>query len=96
MKLKLIILLAAMIGVVASGFCQRLITAKIVNMDTNEPVDKAIIVKESDSIQTTTNYLGFFQLPVDSLEFLIISKEGFKTTKIKTPAQNSFFDTNRA
>lgn len=72
------------------SLCQKLITARVVDFDTNKPIDNVIILKEGDSLKTTTNYLGYFQLTIDSSDYLIIEKEGYETSKIKPPEQNSF------
>ena len=73
-----------------SAQCQKQITARVVDETTNKPVDKAIVYIEGDSLRTMTNHLGYFQLIVDSLDILIVEKEGYMTSSIQVPPQNSF------
>lgn len=90
MKFKSVVVLILLMLYVKPGLCQKLITAKVVDSKTNQPIDKAVIFKVGDSLKTATNYLGYFQLAVDSTDQLIIEKEGYQTSKIKIPPQTSF------
>ena len=90
MELKSTTLLLYLFLSITPGICQKLITAKVVDLETNSPIDQAEIIKVSDSIKTSTNHLGYFQITIDSSDYLIIAKEGYKTSKIKPPLANSF------
>jgi hypothetical protein len=90
MKFKSLVVLVLLILYVKPGLSQKLITARVVDSETNQPIDKAVIFKEGDSLKTATNYLGYFQLAVDSSDYLIIEKDGYQTSKINIPPQNGF------
>lgn len=72
------------------SFGQRLITAKIVDWNSNAPIDKALIFVEGDSVQTISNHLGYFQLTVLDSDFLIIEHDAYERSKLLVPAQNNF------
>lgn len=71
-------------------FGQELITARVVDAKTEKPIDQVVISVEGDSLFTTTNHLGYFQLLVNPEDHLLIEKEGYLTSKIKIPSENKF------
>lgn len=84
-------LLSILFGsVFTSVFSQQVITAKIMDAGNKEAVSNAVITIEGDTARFQSNKLGFFQLSVDTSDFLIISHDGYETGKVKVPPKSSF------
>ena len=66
----------------------RTITAQLLDSQTKNPIKDAIIKGEYDNV--TSNYLGYFQLTVDSIRTLTISHIGYLTSQILIPDQDKF------
>jgi CarboxypepD_reg-like domain len=65
----------------AGAFSQMLFQGKVINEETNEPVNAASVYFNNTSIGTTTNALGEFQITVPALASpqLIVSSIGFSS-----------------
>jgi hypothetical protein len=59
------------------------ITAKIIDFETNEPVRDVIISLADKDNTTMSNYLGYFQLMVDTSDYLILEKPFYETGQVK-------------
>ena len=69
---------------------QRQITGKLIDVETKKPVKEALVKVEGKDIETRSNFLGFFQLTVDSLDQLLIDIEGYELARVSIPQTNSF------
>jgi hypothetical protein len=69
---------------------QRQITGKIIDGETKKPVKDALVKVEGANLETRSNFLGFFQLTIDSLNQLLIDSDGYELAKVQVPAVNSF------
>ena len=71
-------------------YSQRQVLGRVLDEDTDKPINAATIsLNNADSI-TATNYLGFFQITVDSSNLLQISAEGYKSVQFSIPAEDKF------
>jgi len=68
----------------------RLITAKVVDSETKKPVKDARVTILGTNIETTTNFLGFIQITIDTVDTLIIEHPEYEIGRIKVPEVNSF------
>lgn len=89
-RLALTIIVAVLSSLIAPAIGQRLITGKLVDSETKKPVKDALVKIEGTEIQTTSNFLGFFQLNIDTLDHLIIDSDGYELAKIQVPEVNNF------
>lgn len=69
---------------------QGLVTGRVIDGSTKKPVRDASIKVADTALQTTTNFLGFFQLTVDSDNTLLVYKDGYDTGKVKVPPVSKF------
>jgi len=73
-----------------SALSQRQITGRVLDTDTKKPIKEAKVRIADSSIETMTNALGFFQLNIDTAEYLIIESKDYEISQIKIPDVNSF------
>ncbi len=73
-----------------NALSQRVITAKVINSNTNQPVKNADVSIEGSTATTITNPLGFFQLTADTSDYFIIEKQGYEQTMLRVPAIDNF------
>lgn len=73
-----------------SGYGQTVYTGRIVDRETENPVRNASVRLLGDSISTTSNFLGYFQVNGDTSDYLIIEKEGYVMSRVAIPAANPF------
>ncbi len=76
--------------ITTSVFGQRQITVKLIDSETKKPVKDALVKVEGTELETRSNFLGFFQLTIDSVDQLLIDCEGYEMAKVEVPAINSF------
>ena len=76
--------------ITSSGFAQRQITGKLIDSETKKPVKDALVKVEGKDLETKSNFLGFFQLTIDSLDQLLIDSYGYELALIQVPSVNSF------
>jgi hypothetical protein len=75
---------------VCSAFGQRLITGRIMDKQTNQPVPDVNVYFTNDKEGAFTNTKGYFQLNVEASDTLTISHIGYVNSQILAPAQNQF------
>ncbi len=73
-----------------SGYGQTVYTGRIVDRETENPVRNASVRLLGDTISTTSNFLGYFQVNGDTSDYLIIEKEGYVMSRVAIPAANPF------
>jgi hypothetical protein len=69
---------------------QKNVIGRVLDFETRKPLKQAIVTIKGTTAGTTTNALGFFQLPADTTDDLIIESQGFETGQVKVPTQNNF------
>lgn len=69
---------------------RRQITAKVVDSETKKPVKDARVIILGTNIETATNFLGFIQITIDTVDTLIIEHPEYEIGLIKVPEVNSF------
>jgi len=69
---------------------RRQITAKVVDSETKKPVKDARVIIQGTNIETVTNFLGFIQITIDTVDTLIIEHPEYEFGIIKVPELNSF------
>lgn len=69
---------------------QRMITVRVLDLETSDPIDNAQVYKKGHSTVNHTNALGYFMIEADVNDNLIIVKEGYVTARIDIPEQNNF------
>lgn len=85
-----ILLIVLAVFSLAPVFGQRQITGKLIDSESKKPVKDAVIKIEGSEFQTRSNFLGFFQLSVDSLDYLIVDSEGYELAMVQVPDVNTF------
>jgi len=75
---------------VFSGYGQTVYTGRILDRETEDPVRNASVRLLGDTLSTTSNFLGYFQVTGDTSDFLIIEKEGYVMSRAAIPAANPF------
>lgn len=69
---------------------QGIVTARVIDGSTKKPVRNATVKVADTALQTTTNFLGFFQLAADSTKTLLVYQAGYDTAKVKVPPVSKF------
>jgi hypothetical protein len=62
---------------------QQLITGKVIDFDTNKPVQDVSISVHGKDTKTISNILGYFQLMVDTSDYLILEKTFYESGEVK-------------
>lgn len=75
---------------ICSAFSQNLITGRIMDNKTNEPVAGANVYFSNDKEGSFTNKKGYFQLEVQPSDTLTISHVGYVNSQILAPEQKQF------
>ena len=73
-----------------SAFAQRLITGKIIDVNTNKPVGEVAVTIYKGTSYTITNIHGFFQLTVKEGDSLLITHKNYKVGLIAIPEVDVF------
>lgn len=73
-----------------SNCAQTLITGRVVDSNTKEPVKGAIVTVSATNVQVKANYLGYFQVAADSGDVLTIEHAGYEPGQIKVPGVQGF------
>lgn len=81
---QFLLLIVILISVFSYG--QRLITGRVLDSETKNPIKQAIISVKGDSLTTQTNALGFFQLTIDSTDILTITCNEYNPGQVRVPA----------
>jgi hypothetical protein len=89
-RVKDVIVLFVFSIVYFSTFGQRVVTVKVVDAETKKPIKEAKVTIKGTEIKTVTNYLGFFQLTIDSIDQILVESEGYETGEVKVPALETF------
>ena len=74
----------------AATFAQNIITGRVVDSDTREPVKDAIVTVVATKVQAKANYKGYFQVAADSADVLTIQHTGYIPGQIKVPGRDGF------
>ena len=69
---------------------QRLITGKVLDLNTKEPVDKLVVTIYKGTSFAITNHSGFFQLNINEGDSLLISHQNYELGLIAMPATDVF------
>jgi hypothetical protein len=69
---------------------RRQITAKVIDSETKKPVKGAKVTILGSNIEATTNFLGFIQITIDTVDILIIEHPEYEIGRIKIPEMNGF------
>ena len=69
---------------------QRLITGKVLDLNTKEPVDKLVVTVYKGTSFAITNHSGFFQLNVNEGDSLLISHQNYELGLIAIPETDVF------
>ena len=64
-------------------FSQQQITGKVIDFDANKPVKDVNISVHGKDIKTVSNVLGYFQIMVDTSDYLILEKPFYETGEVK-------------
>jgi TonB family protein len=73
-----------------SVLAQRVITAKVVDSESKKPIKDAKVKIKGTDVETVTNYLGFFQLTIDSINQISVEHEDYETGNVVVPELESF------
>ena len=71
-------------------YAQQDIIGRITDLETKKPIKEAIIKIEGTDVKATTNVLGYFQLLLDTTNYLVIESQGYSTIRIKVPSLGKF------
>jgi hypothetical protein len=74
------------ISVSISTIGQNLITGRIIDQETKKPIKEATVLVPNKSIETTSNFLGYFQIMADTTDSLLIKKSFYETGIVKVPS----------
>ena len=89
-NLKLIFCVLAIVSATHVS-AQRKILCRIIDKETNQPIKDAHIELEGTDTRTATNYLGFFELAIDSAhQILMITHPEFNPLRMVVPAEDKF------
>lgn len=80
---KLVLILSFLIVLQINSEGQRLFTGKIIDSGTGKPVGEVEAKLQGKELTTTSNALGFFQLEVDSLDYIELNKPFYETGLVK-------------
>ncbi len=69
---------------------KRKITAKVIDSETKKPIKDVRVTVMGTNAVTTTNFLGFFEITIDTLDILLLESEEYEISQIKVPAVNNF------
>jgi hypothetical protein len=63
----------------------RKITVRVLDAETQKPIDKVRIQLTGSDLETTTNYIGFFILEFDSAKYtsLVVSHPDYDTSRVE-------------
>jgi len=90
MKPRLFITTILTFALSLSLFSQRTIIAKVVDEETGNPIKDALVILSGTQINTTTNYMGFFKMTIDSLKTIEITRENYTDLVIDVPDVDRF------
>lgn len=80
-RLKMFLIL---LSISLSAVGQNSMTFRIIDQETKKPVKDASVHILDKNLETTSNYLGYFQITADTSDYLIIEKKFYETGVIKT------------
>ena len=69
---------------------QRIITGKVLDLNTKEPVDKLVVTVYKGTSFAITNHRGFFQLTINEGDSLLISHQDYELGLIAIPETDVF------
>ena len=73
--------------VVSKGFGQHIITGRVVDFNTQKPIEGAIVWLNDYANITRTNHLGYFQVVADSTDTIQIRHKGYTINNFKLPGK---------
>ncbi len=84
---KRIALVAIVIAISIPAIGQNQIICRVIDQETKKPVKEATVLIQNKNIETTTNFLGYFQIVADSSDYLVIEKSFYEPGVVKAPSQ---------
>jgi len=75
---------------ISNGFSQRIITGRVVDFDTEKPIEGAIIRSNDYRVITKSNHLGYFQFNADVTDTIQIRQKGYAISNFALPDKNHF------
>ncbi|MBK0403094.1 hypothetical protein I5M27_08860 [Adhaeribacter sp. BT258] len=82
------ILLLFLILSIEFSNAQTLIVGRVLNKNTQKPIGDATIFSEKTKQEIKPNIMGFFQIPNDTSDYIIIKALGYLDEKLKVPIGN--------
>jgi hypothetical protein len=86
--IKFITALTALIFTCYYGISQNPLTGRIIDFETNKPVKDVRISVEGKDIESVSNNYGYFQVKVDTTDFLVIEKPFYESGQVRAPFIN--------
>ncbi len=68
----------------------RQITVKVIDLETKKPIKEAKVIIQGTDVMATTNFLGFIQITIDTIDTLIIEHPDYEVGQVKVPEANKF------
>lgn len=87
---KRIKMLGILFSLTISVIGQNQVTCRIVDQETKKPVTEASVSILDRNVETTSNALGYFQVIVDTADYLIIKKQFYEAGVVKVPSTTGF------
>jgi uncharacterized membrane protein len=80
-------LFVILLSISISAIGQNQITCRIIDQETKQPVKEASVLVMDKNLETTSNFLGYFQITADTADYLIIKKTFYETGVVKVPSK---------
>ncbi len=75
---------------ISNVFSQRVITGRVVDFDTEKPIEGAIIKSNGFEVITKSNHLGYFKFNADVTDTIQIRRKGYAISNFALPDKNHF------
>lgn len=69
---------------------RRQVTARVIDAETKKPVKDAKVTIQGTNIDAITNFLGFVQITIDTVDTILVSHPEYETGWVKIPEVSSF------
>lgn len=79
---RIILINLLTVAVTFSVAAQRTVTCRLIDNETEKPIKDASIALASNGFETKSNYLGYFQLEIDSIDLIAINATGYRPVKM--------------
>jgi len=73
---------------ISNVFSQRIITGRVVDFDTEKPIEGAIIRSNESRVITKSNHLGYFQFNAEVTDTIQIRRKGYAISNFALPDKN--------